>query len=152
MNRRTRLFSVLALVLLAAVAAQAAFKLPGPEKLTLKNGITVYYLKSTEVPLVSFRLYLRGAGSAQEPAEFEGIAGFTADQIMKGTAGMNADQTAEALDFLGARVGVSAADEYAAVSADCLTEHFAKVLDIVSACLTKPAFLDEEFNKARQIR
>jgi zinc protease len=152
MSRRTRLLSALALVLLLAAAAQAAFKLPAPERLTLKNGITVYYLKTSEVPLVSFRLYLKGAGSAQEPAALEGIAGLTADQIMKGTAGMNADQVAEALDFLGARAGVSASDEYASVSADCLAEHFAKVLDILSACLTKPAFAEEEFVKARNIR
>lgn len=152
MNRRTRLVSVMVLVLLAATAAQAAFKLPAPEKLTLKNGITVYFLKTTEVPLLSFRLYLKGAGLAQEPADFEGIANLTADQIMKGTAGMTADQVAEALDFIGARVGVSASDEYTAVNADCLSEHFARVLDIASGCLTKPAFLDEEFDKARKIR
>jgi predicted Zn-dependent peptidase len=151
MNARKRLLPVLVLVLLAASAAQAAFKLPAPEKLTLKNGIVVYFLKTAEVPMVSFRLYLKGAGSAQEPAEFEGIAGMTADQIMKGTAKMGADAVAEALDFMGARLDFSAAEEYAAISAESLSEHFPKVLDIASACLTQPAFLDDEFKKSREI-
>ncbi len=152
MKARTRLLSLLVLVLLAASSARAAFKLPAPEKLTLKNGIVVYYLKTAEVPMVSFRLNLKGAGSAQEPAAFEGIAGMTADQIMKGTAKMGAEAVAEALDFMGARLGFSAADEYAVISADCLSEHFSKVLDIASACLTGPAFLEDEFKKAREIR
>jgi len=151
MNARKRLLPVLVLVLLAASAAQAAFKLPAPEKLTLKNGIVVYYLKTAEVPMVSFRLYLKGAGSAQEPAELEGIAGITADQIMKGTAKTGADAVAEALDFMGARLDISAGDEYAAISAESLSEHFPKVLEIASACLTGPAFLDDEFSKAREI-
>jgi len=152
MSRRTRLLAVCAAVLLAATAAQAAFKLPLPEKLTLNNGIVIYYLKTGEVPMVNFLLNLKGAGSAQEPAELEGIAGLTADQIMKGTAGMNAEAVSEALDFMGARLNIFASDEYAAVNAGCLTEHFPKVLEIASACLTKPAFLDEEFDKVRQIR
>ncbi|MCX6566733.1 MAG: pitrilysin family protein [Candidatus Aminicenantes bacterium] len=152
MKTRTRILPLLVLVLLTVSLAQAAFKLPAPEKLTLKNGIVVYFLKTTEVPLISFRLNLKGAGSAQEPAEFEGIAALTADQIMKGTAKMGADAVSEALDFMGARLGFSASDEYAAISADCLSEHFPKVLEIASACLTEPAFLDDEFKKAREIR
>jgi len=152
MKSRMSLLCLSAAVFLAASTAGAAFKLPVPEKLTLKNGIVVYYLKTAEVPMVSFRLYLKGAGSAQEPAAFEGIAGMTADQIMKGTPAMGAEAVAEALDFLGARAGVSAADEYASLSAECLSEHFPKVLDIAAACLKEPAFLEDEFKKARDIR
>ena len=64
---KARLISALILItlVLTALPASAAFKLPAPEKFTLKNGITVYYLKSTETPLLSLRLMLRGAGSAQ---------------------------------------------------------------------------------------
>jgi predicted Zn-dependent peptidase len=149
---RARIVPVLAVLLLAASFAQAAFKLPAPEKLILKNGITVYFLKSAEVPLVSFRLFLKGAGSAQEPAELEGVAGLTADQIMKGTAGMNAEAVAEALDFMGARLGFSAAEEYASLNAECLAEHFPKVLKIAADCLTGPAFKDDEFEKERKTR
>jgi predicted Zn-dependent peptidase len=102
--------------------------------------------------MVSFRLNLKGAGPAQEPAAFEGIADLTAELIMKGTASMGADAVAEALDFLGARVGFSAGEESAVLSAECLSEHFPKVLEIASSCLTAPALLDDEFSKSRNIR
>jgi len=149
---RARIVPILIFFLLAASLAQAAFKLPAPEKLTLKNGLVVYFLKNAEVPLISFRLNLKGAGSAQEPGELEGIANLTADQIMKGPAAMGAEAVSEALDFMGARIGLSASEEYAGLSVDCLAEHFPKVLDIASACLTSPAFKDDEFEKARKIR
>lgn len=152
MNARKRLLPVLVLILLSASLARAAFRLPAPEKLTLKNGVVVYYLKTSEVPMVSFRLNLKGAGPAQEPAAFEGIADLTAELIMKGTASMGADAVAEALDFLGARVGFSAGEESAVLSAECLSEHFPKVLEIASSCLTAPALLDDEFSKSRNIR
>ena len=58
---KTRTIAVLVLfALAAALPAAAAFKLPAPEKLILKNGITVYFLKNAELPLVSFRLIAAG--------------------------------------------------------------------------------------------
>jgi len=152
MNARKRLLPVLVLALLSASLAQAAFRLPAPEKLTLKNGIVVYFLKTSEVPMVSFRLSFKGAGPVQEPAEFEGIADLTAELIMKGTAVLGADAVAEALDFMGARVDLSAGEESAILSSECLSEHFPKVLEIASSCLTAPALLDDEFAKSRDIR
>jgi len=107
---KTRRRIVLALALLAAATllAQAAFKLPAPEKLTLRNGLTVYFQKNADLPLLSFQMWIRGAGSSGEPAELEGAAGLTAALMMKGTAKMDAVAVAEAVDFLGAGLSFSA--------------------------------------------
>jgi hypothetical protein len=40
-------------VVLAAPALLAASRLPAPAKLVLKNGLTVYFLKSSDLPVVS---------------------------------------------------------------------------------------------------
>ncbi len=150
---KTRTIAALILIALAAaLPAQAAFKLPAPEKILLKNGITVYYLRTTETPIVSFRLMLRGAGSAQEPAALEGIASLTAELLQKGTATMSADGVAEAVDFMGARFGVNAGEEMVTLSADSLSEHFPRLLAIASDCLTGPAFSADEFQKAVKTR
>ncbi len=145
-------------VLLAAAclagpaSASAAFKLPAPEKIVLGNGLTVYYARSTDVPLTSFRMWVRGAGSADEPADFEGAAGLTAALLLKGTATLDADAVAEALDFMGADLTISAAEEYAAVGADGLAESFPRLMEIAADCLTAPAFREEEFRKERDRR
>jgi zinc protease len=142
---------ILSLILAAATLAHAAF-LPGPEKLTLKNGITVYYLRSADLPLISLRLWIRGAGFASETAAQEGVSSMTSTLMMKGTATRDANSIADALDFMGARFSIGTFDEYAAASGDCLAEHFPKLLEIAGDCLINPSFKDDEFTKERKTR
>ena len=139
------------LLMMTATLAQGAF-LPAPEKLTLKNGITVYYLRSADLPLISLRMWVKGAGFAGEPSDQEGVSSLTATLMLKGAAGRNADAIAEALDFMGARFSVAAGDEYASVSAESLAEHFPRLLEIAADCLRNPTFLEEEFAKERKTR
>ena len=143
---------VLAVLLARPPLAAAGAELPAPEKLTLRNGLTVYVLKNAELPLVSFRMFIRGAGSAFEPAEAEGVANLLAALLTKGTARMDANAIAEALDFMGASLSFSATEEYAQASGDSLAEHFPRLMEIAADCLTGPAFKDDEFAKERTRR
>jgi predicted Zn-dependent peptidase len=149
--KRSAAFFAVGLLVVYSLA-QAAFKLPAPEKFVLRNGITVFYLENAETPLVSFSLFLRGAGSAQEPADLEGAANLTARLLTKGTATRNADAVAEAVDFMGASLNIMASEEYAALGAACLAEHFPKLLEIAADCLASPSFTEDEFNKERKTR
>jgi zinc protease len=139
-------------MMLKPAPAGGAFKLPSPEKIVLANGITVYFLKTADVPIVSFRLRIRGAGTAFEPAVHEGIAGLTAELLLKGNASQNAEAIAEALDFMGAGLNVSAAEEYADIGAESMSEHFPRLMQIMTQCLTAPTFSTEEFEKERAKR
>jgi zinc protease len=153
MRRAAKRALVLALaVVVGAAVVRAATKLPAPEKFTLKNGITVYYLKNADLPLVSFRMWIRGAGTANEPAALDGAASLTADLLMKGTAKMDADAVAEAVEYMGVRLDIAAGDEYASVSGESLAEHFPRVMEIAADCLMNPAFKEDEFTKERKTR
>jgi len=155
MRRPIRFALVLALAVAlgaAALPAQPARQLQAPVKLVLANGLTVYHLRNADVPLVSFRMFIGGAGSAAEPASAEGVAGLAAALLMKGTRTMGADAVAEALDFMGASFSISAAEEYAQIAGDSLSEHFPRLLEIAAALLTDPAFAADEFEKERALR
>jgi len=147
--------TALALVLFAlgasALAPKAARQLPAPEKFVLKNGLTVYHLRNSDLPIVSIRMVVRGAGTAFEPAASEGAAGLAASLMMKGTSKMDADAIAEALDFMGASFGIAASEEYAQVYGDSLAEHFPRLLEIAAGCLADPAFSADEFEKERSL-
>ena len=153
MKRLSGTALVLALFVLGASALtpRAARQLPAPEKFVLKNGLTVYHLRNSDLPIVSFRMVIRGAGSAYEPAASEGAAGLTASLMMKGTSKMGADAIAEAIDFMGANLGIAAAEEYAQVYGDSLAEHFPRLMEIAAGCLTDPAFAADEFEKERSL-
>lgn len=132
--------------------AEITFKLPQPEKLKLANGLTVFYLYEPELPLVSFRLLIGGAGTAYEPAGLDGLANFTADMLLKGAGKMNADEIAEAIDFMGASLDFSASEEYVLGSGECLSEHLPHLLQIAADCLISPWFSEEEFKKEQARR
>ena len=153
MKRLGSMALVLVLFVLGAAALPpgAARQLPAPEKFVLKNGLTVYHLKNSDLPIASFRMVVRGAGSAHEQASAEGAAGLATTLMMKGTSKMGADAIAEALDFMGANLGIAAAEEYAQVYGDSLAEHFPRLLEIAAGCLADPAFSPEEFEKARSL-
>ena len=138
---------IMACVLLPLYATNS---LPAPKKITLDNGLMVYYLQDKEVPLVAVRLLIKDAGTAFEPVE--GLADLTAALLLKGAAGKTAAEVAEAIDGLGAALDISATDEYMSISADCLAEYFDRLMDITADCLLRPGFSQEEFEKERQIR
>ncbi len=149
----TILATLAAAAVLAAPFLHAADRsLPAPEKIVLKNGLTVYYLKDATFPLASFRMFIGGAGSAFEPAGAEGAAGLTASLLTKGAGGMSADEIAEAVDFMGANLMISATEEYASVAAQSLSEYFPKLMGLAARCLAEPAFKEEEFAKERARR
>ena len=149
---RAALIATLAAILGAAVLPLRAGQLPAPERIVLRNGLTVYFLRNADVPLVSFRMFLGGAGSAAEPVAAEGVAGMAAALLTKGTSTMDAEAVAEALDFMGASFAVSAAEEYAQIYGESLAGHFPRLLEIAAASLTDPAFSPEEFEKERALR
>ena len=130
----------------------ATFKLPPPEKITLSNGLTIFYLKNPELPLVSFRLLVAGAGHTSEPSGLDGLANLTADLLLKGAGKLSAEEIAEAIDFMGASFDLSASEEFVSGSGECLSEHFPRWLQIAAACLTSPRFKEEEFKKEQARR
>jgi zinc protease len=150
---KTRKTAWLAITLVAVLAASvipaAAAELPVPEKTVLKNGLTVYYLRNSDLPIASFRMFVRGAGSAFEPAEVEGVAHMAATLMMKGTAKMDADAVAEALDFMGASLDISTAEEYAQVSGESLSQYFPRLMEIAADSLSAASFKEDEFEKER---
>jgi zinc protease len=144
--------AMVALLVPPPALVAAGTTIPSPAKIVLGNGLTVYVLRNAELPLASFRMFVPGAGSAFEPAAAEGVANLVAALMTKGTARMDADAIAEALDFMGASFSVSAAEEYAQVSGDSLAAHFPRLLEIAADCLSGPAFTDDEFGKERARR
>lgn len=127
--------------------ARPMLQLPAPERMVLSNGLTVYCLQDAGLPLVAFRMMIRDAGVASEPADQEGLADLGATLMMKGAAGQSALQVAEAIDYLGASLDINASEEFLSVSGQSLTRYWPELLKLTADCLLKPAFSEEEFGK-----
>jgi len=137
-------------ILFLTATLGAANYLPPPQRMVLGNGLTVLLHSDNELPLVSFRLLVPGAGTVAEKTD--GLADLTMQLLLKGTVSRTASQVAEELDRLGVTLRCGAQEEYAEMSGSSLAENFARLLALASDCLLVPAFSPDEFAKERQRR
>jgi zinc protease len=133
-------------------------KLPPYTEEKLPNGVTIAMMPRTGVPLVHFRIVVRG-GSEAEPSQLSGLSGLTAELLRAGTAKRTADQFSEELDFLGGTFGGAGGGRggrggggggfapSTSFSAEFLTKDFDRGLDLLSDALLNPTFPEVEVTK-----
>ncbi len=137
-----------ALVLLACSGLLAEVKLPPYTRQVLPNGVTVDLMPRSGVPLVEFRILVKG-GIESEPADLAGIGSITAQLLRKGTEKRTAEQFSDELDFLGGSLQAADAPQSAAaaITAEFLKKDFDRGLDLVSDAVLHPTFPDSEVRK-----
>jgi predicted Zn-dependent peptidase len=137
---------VASLVTAGGSAVRAGELIPAYDRSVLPNGLVVLLLEQHEVPVVNFELTLR-SGSAADPAGKEGLAELTMALLRKGSERYTAEQVADELDFLGARLDLDASFERCTVSAQFLAKDFDHGLDLLAEILLQPKFDPEEVRK-----
>jgi predicted Zn-dependent peptidase len=146
------------IVLLAAVSfAFGQAKLPQYTKETLPNGAVIAMMPRVGVPLVHFRVLIKG-GVESDPPEMAGLASVTFGLLRRGTTKRSAEQFAEELDFLGGTFGASGQggrggggggglESATAISSEFLSKDFDAGLDLLSDAILHPAFTESEVRK-----
>jgi len=143
------------LIFLAATLAFGQAKLPQYAKDTLPNGASIVMLPRSGVPLVHFRVLIKG-GVESDPPNMAGVANLTASLLRRGTAKRSAEQFAEELDYLGGTFQAAFDGQLGsatAISSEFLSKDFDKGLDLLSDAVLNPAFTESEVHKelARRI-
>jgi predicted Zn-dependent peptidase len=143
----TARWSLVALVSCASLFGQ--LKLPPYSRTVLPNGVVVDLLPRTGVPLVGFRVLVKG-GVEAEPANLAGLASVTAQLLRKGTGKRSADQFSEELDFLGGtfQSGDSPQSSVTIISGEFLKKDFDRGLDLMTDAVLHPTFPETEVRKA----
>jgi zinc protease len=114
----------------------------------LDNGLKVIVYEDHELPVVSFALMIR-AGSIRDPAGKEGLAGFTAGTLTKGTTSRSAIDIAETIDFVGGSLSASAGYDASYLSCRVLKKDYALGLELLSDILLHPTFAEGEIERER---
>jgi zinc protease len=122
-------------------------KLPLYTRDVLPNGTVVYLAPKAGLPLVSFRILVKG-GEESEPAGLAGLAGITTTLLRRGTAKWTADQFADELDGLGGTFLGRPDRQAIAISAEFLKKDFDRGLALVADAVLRPAFPEAEVRKA----
>jgi zinc protease len=132
-----------------AGAGELALQLPSATRTSLGNGLSVVALTQRNLPLVHARVVIR-SGSAADPGDIPGLAGFLAEMLEAGTPGRSATEVAAAVENLGSSLSVSADTDTVQVSFTCMTEHFAAILAVVADVVRNPAFAEDELVRVRE--
>ncbi len=134
-----------------APKAPAAVVLPAIEAFKLANGLQVYVIKSSKLPVVSMQLAVR-AGRMHEPRARLGVSELTADMLVKGTKKRDALALAKAIDFVGGTIAADSTFEATLVSCSVMSRNTKTCLELLPELVTQPSFPEAELAKARERR
>ncbi|MCL5994573.1 MAG: insulinase family protein, partial [Chloroflexi bacterium] len=114
----------------------------------LDNGIRMLAYENFASPAVVVSGYLVAGARDETPAQ-AGLAGFTADCLMRGTRRFSYEQIFEQTESIGANLDVSAGMHSTGFYIKSLVEDLPTMLDMLSDVIRYPTFPPEEVEKER---
>ena len=127
------------------------FPFPSIEKSTLPNGLRIWTVTHTQVPLVAFTLLLR-RGASSDPVGMDGLAAVTADMLDEGSGERSAIEMHEALARLGAQFDTDIGSDATVASVSVLSRFAERALALLSDIVARPAIRESDFARVRQLR
>ncbi len=124
-------------------------KTPDVWTATLRNGIEVYGIEHSEVPLVAFELTLEG-GHWLDPPDKAGVASLLADLLMEGTQTKTPAELEEAIGLLGSRISILAGSEETRFSGNTLARNFAATVALLEEILLEPRWDEAEYERLKR--
>lgn len=115
-----------------------------PVVFNMPNGITVLVVENHKLPKVRANFFI-DAGPVKEGAK-AGVMDLMGSMLNEGTVNLPKDKFDEAVDGIGAEVGLS----WSGGSAAALTRYFDKAVMLMADALQSPAFLQENFAKLQK--
>ncbi|NNF00037.1 MAG: insulinase family protein [Pyrinomonadaceae bacterium] len=124
-------------------------KVPVVWETKLKNGMRVFGIQNSEVPLVDFVVSVEG-GQLLDNTSKVGVANLTAELMSQGTKNKTPQELEEAIQQLGASINVSAGTEEITIRANTLSKNYQKTLALVEEMLLEPRWDLKEFERIKR--
>lgn len=124
-------------------------KVPAVWESKSANGLRVFGIENTEVPLVNFEIAVDG-GLLLEDINKVGVANLMARMLTQGTARKTPQELEEAIQQLGASINVFAGTEDVRVTVTTLAKNYDATLALVEEILLEPRWDAKEFDLVKQ--
>ena len=115
----------------------------------LSNGLKLYGIQNSELPLVQFNIEMTGGLLLDDP-EKVGVANLVAELMNAGTKYKTPEELESAIDMLGAGIDVFSGDQSFGIRVNTLAKNYQAVLDLTSEMLLEPRWDETEFELAKQ--
>jgi zinc protease len=130
------------------VGPDPAVTIPAVWTGTLSNGIKLYGIKQSELPLVQYSLVISG-GHLLDPIDKAGLANLTASLMNEGTKNKTPEELEDAIRLLGANISVSGSNENITIRVSTLARNFEKTINLVEEMLFEPRWDTLQFALAK---
>ncbi len=127
--------------------ATPALATPDVWQTETENGISVYGISDSELPLVQFSMVVEG-GHLLDTPETAGTANLLAEILTKGTATKTPAEFDNALALLGAEVDVFVTTETFEISGETLARNLDATMALITEALLEPRWDETEFDLA----
>ena len=117
-------------------------------KSSLANGMKLYGIQHSEVPLVQYTIVIDG-GHMLDDISAPGVANMLAIMLNEGTKNKTPEELEEEIALLGAMIRIGAGSEDITVSVNALARNFEKTLAIVEEMLLEPRWDTLAFELAK---
>jgi zinc protease len=124
------------------------FSFPPVVRRALAGGLDLRVARMARLPVVSVNLFVR-AGESSLPEERAGLACLAGSALEGGTRRRSGSDLSEALERVGARLGVSTGWEGTSISLSCLAERLQDALPLLVEAVREPDFPDAEVARTR---
>jgi zinc protease len=115
---------------------------------SLSNGIKLYGIKQSELPLVQYSIVISG-GHLLDEMDKAGVASLTASLMNEGTKNKTPEELEDAIKLLGASISLSGANENITIRVSTLARNFEKTINLVEEMLFEPRWDTVQFDLAK---
>lgn len=129
----------------------ASLNLPPIQKRALANGLPVWIVQMSKVPVVQVNLIVR-AGAAADPAGKYGLASFTAAMLDEGAGTRDTLELADAIEYLGINISTGSSWESSTVGLFTPVSKLDDALPLMADVALRPTFAESEVERLRKER
>lgn len=115
----------------------------------LSNGMEVYGITQSELPVVELNITLKG-GLVTDPEGMEGLSYLNARLMNEGTALKTAEELESAMGLLGARIRVSSGIEQMSIDISALKRNLPQIIELTREIMLSPRFDEDALERIKQ--
>jgi zinc protease len=145
--RRLFILTLIAAVIALGVTALAA---PKPERIKLKNGLTLIVVEDHSSPVASLQIWVRAGARLERPFE-NGITHFIEHMIFKGTPSRPMGAISRQIEAAGGRINAGTSYDYTYYYVTMASRYFNTAIDVLADAIANSVFDPVEIKRERKV-
>lgn len=127
------------------------FHFPAVTRVPFGNALDVRVVPHRSAPVVSLTALVRG-GTAGDPADQPGLAGFAADLLDDGAGALDGPGLADVLARIGAELDIEVWPDASVVTVTALARHAGRAMALLADLVCRPRFAGDDVERVRGLR